>query len=149
MVPSYFLRVQGWYRRTSRGTAVPPEGTHMVPSCLLDAARGCIIHSLRKSGRTLGLGLPLLGRETAPNCQNIEKPKSKKKKKCPYRGTSAKTTPLETTPLETTPLGTRDLCLFLLDFRASNQGSETPAAQTYCDMTKTFCNPIFHLCLYC
>ena len=29
MVPSYLLRVQGSYRRTSRGTAVPPERTSL------------------------------------------------------------------------------------------------------------------------
>ena len=40
VVPSYLLRVQGWYRRTSRGTAIPLEGTSVVPSCLLDSARG-------------------------------------------------------------------------------------------------------------
>ena len=44
MVPSYLLSVQGWYRRTSRDTAVPPEGTHMVPSCLLNSARGVEVH---------------------------------------------------------------------------------------------------------
>ena len=42
VVPSYLLRVQGWYRRTSRGAAVPLEVTHMVPSCLLDSARGSL-----------------------------------------------------------------------------------------------------------
>ena len=42
VAPSYLLRVQGWYRRTSRGTAVPPEGAHMVPSCLLESARGAL-----------------------------------------------------------------------------------------------------------
>ena len=100
VVPSYLLRVQGWYRRASRGTAVPPEGTHMVPSCLLDSAPLLEVHypeplpprhsrlwphptatdpqctANLNSGRTLGLGLPPLGRETAPNCQNVEKPKS-------------------------------------------------------------------------
>ena len=45
VVPSYLLRVQEWYRSTSRSTAVPPEGTSVVPSCLLSLR--CMIHSLR------------------------------------------------------------------------------------------------------
>ena len=42
VVLSYLLRVQGWYRRTSRGPTVLPEGTNTVPSCLLDSARGAL-----------------------------------------------------------------------------------------------------------
>ena len=39
VVLSYLLRVQGWYRRSSRGASVPPEGTSVALPCLLDSAR--------------------------------------------------------------------------------------------------------------
>ena len=118
VVPSYLVKVQGWYRHTSHGTAVPPAGRNMVPSCVLElrlevhyplppnpsnhTQPQLILNAQQTSiqGEHLVWVSPLLGRETAPNCQNVKEPKSLKIKRR-YRGTSAKTTLLETTLLGT------------------------------------------------
>ena len=116
IIPPY--TVQGSYCRTSRGTAVPPEGTSAVLSCLFDSARRALstpydppppleIVTTPKanlnSGRTLGLG-PLRERER----ETRQTAKTQKKTKKIKKDISVQGCIRQNHPLETTLLGTSD-----------------------------------------
>ena len=118
MVPSYLpryrrtsLRVQIWYRPACSTQlevhyplspnpsppALDRDCGHTQPQLIFNAQQTSMEEHLVWVS-------PPLGRETAPNCQNLKQPKSKQIQ-CRYRGTSAKTTLLETTLLGTCDSG--------------------------------------------
>ena len=85
-VPPYLLKVQKWYRRacsidSARGALstpsepLPPgarDCDHTQPQLIVNAQQTSI------QGEHLVWVPPPLGRETAPNCQNVKEPKSLK-----------------------------------------------------------------------